>query len=96
MIYVALTIGSLGGIANPSVQSVMSKQAGPSAQGELQGAVGSINSIAAVLSPLVMTQIFSYFSTPAAPLQFSGAPYLLSAVLVFFCVLISFRAVRVK
>jgi DHA1 family tetracycline resistance protein-like MFS transporter len=94
MIYVALAIGSLGGIANPSVQSVMSRQVGPSSQGELQGAVGSINSIAAVLSPVFMTQIFSYFSTPAAPMQFSGAPYLVSAVLVFFCVLISFRAVQ--
>ncbi|HEV8442222.1 MAG TPA: hypothetical protein VGQ27_02040, partial [Steroidobacteraceae bacterium] len=65
-------------------------------QGELQGAVGSINAIAAVLSPLVMTQLFSYFTAKSAPVQFAGAPYLLAAVLVFLCVLISFRAVRVK
>ena len=43
----------------PRVQSVMSQQAGPSAQGELQGAVASISSIAAVLSPLFMTRLFS-------------------------------------
>ncbi len=96
MLYVAIAIGCLGGISNPAVQSVMSRQAGPSAQGELQGAVGSINAIAAVLSPLIMTQLFSYFTAPAAPVQFAGAPYLLAAVLVFCCVLISFRAVHVK
>lgn len=94
MLYAAIAIGSLGGIANPAVQSVMSRQAGPSAQGELQGAIASLNSIAAVLSPIFMTQMFSYFSTPAAPVRFPGAPYLVSAVLVFFCVLICARAAK--
>ena len=93
MIYPALVIGSLGGIANPAVQSVMSKQAGPTAQGELQGAVGSITSIAAIISPIFMTQLFSHFSTPGAPLQLPGAPYLVSGVLVFCCVLIAMRTV---
>ncbi|HET9473216.1 MAG TPA: TCR/Tet family MFS transporter [Steroidobacteraceae bacterium] len=94
MLYVAIAVGSLGGIANPSVQAVMSRQAGPSAQGELQGAVASLNGIAAVISPIFMTQLFSYYSQPTAPLIFPGAPYLVSGVLVFFCVLICARAVR--
>jgi DHA1 family tetracycline resistance protein-like MFS transporter len=93
MIYPAIVIGSLGGIANPAVQSVMSKQAGPSAQGELQGAVASLASMAAIISPIFMTQLFGYFSGPAAPMQFPGAPYLMSAVLVFCCVLIGMRTV---
>ena len=94
MLYAALAIGSLGGIANPAVQTVMSRQAGPSAQGELQGAVASLNGIAAVISPLVMTQLFSYFSQPPAPLIFPGAPYLVSGVLVLLCVLVGARAVK--
>ena len=94
MIYPALAIGSLGGIANPAMQTVMSKQAGPYAQGELQGANASIASVAAVLSPMFMTHAFSYFSTPDAPVIFPGAPYLVSAVLVFCCVLICARAVK--
>jgi len=94
MLYVAMAIGSLGGIANPAVQTVMSRQAGPSAQGELQGAVASLNGIAAVISPLVMTQLFSYYSQPSAPLLLPGAPYLVSGVLVFLCVLVGARAVK--
>jgi DHA1 family tetracycline resistance protein-like MFS transporter len=93
MLFPAIAIGSLGGIANPSIQSVMSKQAGPQAQGELQGAVASIASIAAVLSPLFMTQLFSRFSAADAPVYLPGAPYLVSAVLVFLCVLICAKAV---
>ena len=94
MIYPALVIGSLGGIANPSMQSVMSRQAGPQSQGELQGAMGSIASIAAVLSPLLMTQLFHRFSEPDAPVYLPGAPYLVSAVLVLLCVVICWRATR--
>jgi DHA1 family tetracycline resistance protein-like MFS transporter len=94
MIYPAIVLGSLGGIANPAVQSVMSKQAGPSSQGELQGAVASLASIAAIISPLFMTQLFSYFSAPAAPVVLPGAPYLVSAVLVFCCVLIAVKTVK--
>jgi len=95
MIYPAIVFGSLGGIANPAMQSVMSKQAGPSSQGELQGAVASLASIAAIISPLFMTQLFSRFSVPEAPVQLPGAPYLVAGVLVFCCVLIAMRTVPV-
>jgi DHA1 family tetracycline resistance protein-like MFS transporter len=92
MIYPAIAIGALGGIANPAMQSVMSKQAGPQAQGELQGAMASISGIAAVLSPVFMSWLFHRYSDANAPVHFPGAPYLVSAVLVFFCVLICVRA----
>jgi DHA1 family tetracycline resistance protein-like MFS transporter len=93
MIYPAIVLGSLGGIANPAMQSVMSKQAGPSAQGELQGAVASLASVAAIISPLFMTQLFSRFSTSASPIYLPGAPYLVAGALVFCCVLIALRTV---
>jgi DHA1 family tetracycline resistance protein-like MFS transporter len=93
MIYPAIVLGSLGGIANPAMQSVMSKQAGPSSQGKLQGAVASLASIAAIISPLFMTQLFSRFSVPEAPVQLPGAPYLVAGALVFCCVLIALRTV---
>jgi DHA1 family tetracycline resistance protein-like MFS transporter len=93
MIYPAIVLGSLGGIANPAVQSVMSKQAGPSAQGELQGAAASIASVAAIISPIFMTQLFSYFASPAAPWLFPGAPYLVAGALVLCCVVIAVKTV---
>jgi DHA1 family tetracycline resistance protein-like MFS transporter len=93
MIYPAIVLGSLGGIANPAMQSVMSRQAGPSSQGELQGAVASLASIAAIISPIFMTQLFSHYSAPEASVQLPGAPYLVAAVLVFCCVLIALRTV---
>ena len=94
MLYPAIVFGSLGGIANPAMQSVMSAQAGPSAQGELQGALASIASLAAIISPIFMTQLFSRFSAADAPVYLPGAPFLVSAVLVCGCVAITWRATR--
>jgi DHA1 family tetracycline resistance protein-like MFS transporter len=93
MMYAAIFVGSLGGIGNPAVQSVMSRQAGPSAQGELQGVVASLSSVAAVLSPIMMTQLFAKFSVPASPVYFPGVPYFVSALLVFACVFVAAKKV---
>ena len=71
----------------------MSRQVGPSSQGELQGAVASLSSVAAILSPIFMTQLFSHYATPGAAVTFPGAPYLVSGVLVLGCVLIAMRSV---
>jgi DHA1 family tetracycline resistance protein-like MFS transporter len=93
MIYPAIAVGSLGGIANPAMQSAMSEQAGPSAQGELQGAVASLAGLAAIVSPPIMSELFARFAAPGAPIALPGAPFLLAGLLVFCCALIAWRAV---
>jgi DHA1 family tetracycline resistance protein-like MFS transporter len=93
MIYPAIAIGALGGIANPAMQSVMSREAGPSAQGELQGAIASLAGVAAIISPLFMSELFARFSAPNAPLDLPGAPFLVAAALVVVCMLVGFRSV---
>jgi DHA1 family tetracycline resistance protein-like MFS transporter len=93
MIYPAIAIGSLGGIANPAMQSAMSQQAGPSAQGELQGVVASLAGLAAILSPPLMSELFARFAAPGAPLVLPGAPFLLAGLLAFCCALIALKAV---
>src|SRR5262249_46670822 len=61
MMYPCIAISSLSGLAFPSMNAIMSKQAPPTAQGELQGGVASIYSLTAIIAPVLMTQIFSYF-----------------------------------
>ena len=50
-------------------------------QGELQGSLTSLISATGVVGPLLMTYLFAFFTSPAAPVQFPGAPFLLGAVL---------------
>lgn len=79
-------LAAMGSIAGPAMQGIMSRTAGDDQQGELQGVLGSINAIAAIISPLVMTQIFWYFTSDSAPLDMPGAPFLASAVMVVLCI----------
>jgi MFS transporter, DHA1 family, tetracycline resistance protein len=94
VLYGALAVFALGGIANPTLQSRMSRMVGPSQQGELQGAIASLQSISMVMGPLVMTQLFGYFTSNAAPVQFAGVAYLAAALLTLGSVVISARALR--
>ncbi len=74
-------ITALGSIAGPALQGLMSRSAHDDQQGELQGVVTSVNAVALIVAPLIMTQIFWFFTGDAAPVHLPGAPFLLSAVL---------------
>jgi MFS transporter, DHA1 family, tetracycline resistance protein len=80
-LYAFLLIGSLAGLAGPAINSLMSRHVPDNAQGELQGAINATNSLAAILGPLLATQLFSAF-TQAKSVYFPGAPFLAAAVLV--------------
>lgn len=79
---------ALGSIAGPALQGIMSRTAADNQQGELQGALTSINAVATIMAPLLMTQLFFYFTHETAPAYLPGAPFLFSAVLTFGAVLI--------
>ncbi len=81
MVYVLIVVGSLQGIAMPAVNAMMSHEVAPEQQGELQGAVASLQGIASIVGPFVMTQTFAAFTSPMAPFVFPGAPYAVSALL---------------
>ncbi|MFT5648807.1 MAG: DHA1 family tetracycline resistance protein-like MFS transporter [Yoonia sp.] len=79
----ALTpLTALGSIAGPALQGIMSRTAPDDQQGELQGALTSINAVASIAAPLAMTQVFFYFTHENAPIYLPGAPFILSAILV--------------
>jgi DHA1 family tetracycline resistance protein-like MFS transporter len=82
MMYVFLIPYCLGGIAGPSLQGLLSNQIPANEQGELQGMVASLMSLTAIIGPPVMTNLFSFFTSPTAPLLFAGAPFMLAAILV--------------
>ena len=86
-IALALTpLTALGSVAGPALQGIMSRSADDNQQGELQGLMASVNAVATILAPLIMTQTFWYFTAESAPIYAPGAPFLLSAVLVLICI----------
>jgi DHA1 family tetracycline resistance protein-like MFS transporter len=83
-----IPITALGAIGLPALQGIMSRRVPDDAQGELQGVLTSVTSIATVIAPLVMTQTFAHFSGPNAPIYLPGAPFLLATGLMAVSIVI--------
>ncbi len=94
MMYAFMVPYALGGIAGPSLQGIISSQVPPNEQGELQGALTSLISVTSIIGPLLMTGLFSYFTSPKAPVYFPGAAFLMGAVLSVLSVGLARRSLR--
>lgn len=82
MMYLFLIPYCLGGIAGPSLQGIMTGQVPANEQGELQGALTSLVSITSVVGPIMMSDLFYFFSKDAAPIYFPGAAMMTGAILM--------------
>ena len=94
MIYALIVLGCFQGIAQPAIGALMSHEVDVDQQGELQGAVASLQALGSVFGPPLMTQVFAAFTRPGSSFTFAGAPFLLAAGLMLFAVLILPRDTR--
>lgn len=88
MMYAATVFFAMVGIGSSALRSVMSKQVSDTEQGEMQGAITSVMGLTAIITPLVMTGLFSTFTGPDAPLHLPGAPYLLATLAMIVSILL--------
>jgi MFS transporter, DHA1 family, tetracycline resistance protein len=93
MMYAFMLPWLIAGLAYPSMNAIMSQQVPPDAQGELQGGVASLYSLALVVGPPVMTQLFGRFSGESAIVHLPGAAFLFSAFLAAVSAVLFLRAV---
>ncbi len=63
----------------PTAQSIMSRQVGPSQQGQMQGAVNSLRGIGGLIGPALFTYIFSCTVGPRAWFPAPGAAFFVAA-----------------
>ncbi|HKU81032.1 MAG TPA: MFS transporter, partial [Candidatus Tumulicola sp.] len=77
---------------NATSQSLMTRRVGPSEQGALQGALGSIRGISMLAGPGIFTVIFAQFVGPWRSAGIPGAPWLLSGAMYAIAFLVAWRA----
>jgi DHA1 family tetracycline resistance protein-like MFS transporter len=94
MLFVFLVPYCFGGIAGPSLQGIMSSQVPANQQGELQGALTSLVSLTAIIGPILMTELFYYFTKPDAPVYFPGAAMVMGAVLTVISAIMARRSLK--
>jgi DHA1 family tetracycline resistance protein-like MFS transporter len=82
--YAIMLPAALAGFVSPAVNGLLSRLVGPERQGALQGGLGSLASVAAIVSPLMMTQAL------AAGVEhgFPGAAFLLAGTLALLALAI--------
>ena len=94
MMFVFLIPYCLGGIAGPALQATISGHVPPNAQGELQGSLTSLMSLTSIIGPLVMTNLFSYFTSASAPVLIPGAPFILGGILMLSSSAVAYKSLK--
>ena len=91
ILIILIPLASLGVLAQPAIQAILSKSVGDDRQGAIQGVASSLNAIAMVITPITMTWILAVFSDKTAKYYFPGMPFLFSAFMVLMCLFIIYR-----
>ena len=84
----------LGGIAGPALQSIITGHVPANEQGELQGILTSLMSATSIVGPLVMTNLFAFFTKPNAPVHFPGVSFLLGSLLMMLSSIVAYSVLK--
>ncbi|MDH4082529.1 MAG: TCR/Tet family MFS transporter [Nitrospira sp.] len=86
------------GLVGPANQSLMTRRVNSAEQGQLQGAIASINGVTGLIGPTLFTQAFASFirsdSVPSPSFEFPGAPFILASLMLFAAAAIAWRATK--
>jgi DHA1 family tetracycline resistance protein-like MFS transporter len=96
MMFAILVPYCLGGVAGPALQGIISSQVPANEQGELQGALTSLMSLTSIIGPVMMNNLFAYFTSTEAPVYLPGAPFYLAGFLTFISLILSYRILSTR
>lgn len=91
MMYAVIAFNLLGGVATAAVQSLISNAAGPQHQGQAMGAVSSLNSLMAVVAPLLGLTLLGWVSHLPASNPLMGLPFYTCSALQVIGLLVAYR-----
>ncbi|NNC82843.1 MAG: MFS transporter, partial [Flavobacteriales bacterium] len=94
MLYAFIIPYSLGGVAGPTLQSLVSNQVPDNEQGNLQGALTGLVSITAIIGPILASTVFSFAISDSSPFYFPGAPYAVGAVILASSTLMAYFSLK--
>jgi MFS transporter, DHA1 family, tetracycline resistance protein len=91
-VYIAsIPVISMWNISFPAAQGIMTHHVSEREQGELQGAISSLRSIAFVIGPFLFSWTFEWSIDPSHGINLPGAGYFLAAALLFTAAIMATR-----
>jgi MFS transporter, DHA1 family, tetracycline resistance protein len=91
--YASIPIASMGGLTTPSLMAIASRKASETEQGRLQGALGSLQGIAMMIAPLILSQIFAV-SIQRGGRTLAGVPFAFTSLVMCLALFLAARATR--
>lgn len=89
MMFLFLIPYCLGGIAGPALQAILAGHVPRNEQGALQGTLTSMMSLTTIIGPLLMNNLFYFFTKKESPVHFPGVSFLLAAFFMLCSVIIA-------
>jgi DHA1 family tetracycline resistance protein-like MFS transporter len=99
MIYVIIVVASVGAVAQPAAQALITREVGPTEQGAVQGALASLTSLAGIVGPMLGAWTLALFISDSppwsgSPIDLQGMNFYVSAALALFGSMIAAWAIR--
>jgi MFS transporter, DHA1 family, tetracycline resistance protein len=91
LFWLGIPVMALWGVAGAAIQALMTRLVAPDQQGQLQGAITSVQSMSQLVGPFTFTLTFAYFIGAQAPLKLPGAPFFLASALLLLAMVIAAR-----
>ncbi|MEO1575724.1 MAG: MFS transporter, partial [Pseudomonadota bacterium] len=79
VVYAMVTTALVSTMQDPAIRQAMSSRVPEDAQGELQGGLSALTSVAMVMSPLIYNGSFTWVTGDGSPLAFPGLPFVIAA-----------------
>lgn len=94
MVYALVPLTALSALVAPAMQGLMSNKIPDDAQGELQGAISALSSLSFMITPVLMSQLFFFFTASSSSIYFPGAPFIAAALFSALAILPLLRGSR--
>jgi len=92
--WAAMPITAMWGFAMPAAQGMMTRQVAPTEQGRLQGAIGSLSSVAGIIGPLIFSRAFATTTDHGPHNPWVGITFWLAAAMLLGGLYLAWRSTR--
>jgi DHA1 family tetracycline resistance protein-like MFS transporter len=93
-IYAFVPFEALWWVDGAAMQALLTRRVSPSSQGELQGALSAVQSVASLIAPPLFSLTYAHFIEPGRAVPVPGSAFYLAGALMLAGMLTAWRATR--
>ena len=94
IVFCIIPFSALSELLTPTLGSFLSNSVSDDQQGELQGVLSSLSAVTSIISPLLMSGLFTLFTAGEGIFYFPGFPFIFAALLLVLTILPLSRAMK--